>query len=234
MKGKSPADLETALHYHFKDPGLLDLALTHGSAGPGPDNQRLEFLGDALLNFCVAQLIFEAHPSWPEGAMSKLRGLLVCTDALHEWAKALELHLKTGPRTPKQPGALRKPMADAMEAILAAIYLDALKVGEAGLTPVMALVRRHHLEAVRSAHIGMWEHRDSKTTLQERAAALGMPAPAYEQVSRTGPDHQPVFIVRARVGELQVEASAGSLKQAEIVAARALVERLDHSTATDI
>ncbi len=230
MKGSTRTDqaaLEAALHYRFKNPDLLDLALTHGSAGRGPDNQRLEFLGDALLNFCVAQIIFQERPDWPEGSMSKLRGLLVCTEALHDWAKALSLTLKTGPRAPKQPGALRKPLADAMEALLAALYLDAEESGEAGLPPVMALVRHQHLAAVRSARLGMWESRDSKTTLQERAASLGFPAPSYQQISRSGPDHQPVFVVRANLGELQAEASAGSLKQAEILAARSLVERLD-------
>ena len=221
------ADLETALNYRFKNPDLLDLALTHGSAGRGPDNQRLEYLGDALLNFCVAQLIFQERPDWPEGAMSKLRGLLVCTDALHDWAKDLALALNTGPRAPKQPGALRKPLADAMEALLAALYLDAEAAGEGGLPIVMSVVRHQHLTAIRSAHLGMWESRDSKTTLQERAATLGFPAPSYQQVSRSGPDHQPIFVVRASLGELQAEASAGSLKQAEILAARSLVERLD-------
>ncbi|MBL0312274.1 MAG: ribonuclease III [Holophagaceae bacterium] len=208
----------------------MNLALTHGSAGKGQDNQRLEYLGDALLNFCVARLIYQELPDWPEGAMSKLRGMLVCTDALHDWAQNLGLILTTGAKAPKQPGALRKPLADAVEALLAAIYLDAEASNTGGLESVMALVARRHLDAIRSAQLGMWAHGDSKTTLQERAAALGLPAPRYEQISRTGPDHQPTFKVRVSVGELHAEANAGNLKQAEILAARMIVERLDRAT----
>lgn len=222
-------DVQAALQYQFRDSTLLDLALTHGSAGQGPDNQRLEYLGDALLNFCVARLIYQERPDWPEGAMSKLRGMLVCTDALHQWALELGLSLATGARAPKQPGALRKPLADAVEALLAAVYLDVGDSGGGGLEAVMCIVARRHLDAIRSAHLGMWEHGDSKTTLQEKAAVLGFPAPCYAQVSRSGPDHQPTFKVRVSIGELQAEASAGNLKQAEILAARDLLKRLGRS-----
>lgn len=221
---------KSAVQYKFRDNGLLDLALTHGSAGRGQDNQRLEYLGDALLNFCVARLIYHEQPDWPEGAMSKLRGMLVCTDALHDWAQELGLTLTTGARAPKQPGALRKPLADAVEALLAAIYLDAEDLRNGGLKAVMDMVAHRHLDAIRSAHLGMWEHRDSKTTLQEKAVALGFPAPCYEQISRSGPDHEPTFKVRVSVGELQAEANAGNLKQAEILAARDLVKQLDRLT----
>ncbi len=235
MKGsRGPKDalrkqLEAATQYRFCDESLLDLALTHASAGRGPDNQRLEYLGDALLNFCVARLIYREQPEWTEGAMSKLRGMLVCTEALHDWGKHLGLVLTTGAYAPKQPGALRKPLADAVEALLAAIYLDAEATRGEGFEAVMALVARRHLEAIRSAQPGMWELRDSKTTLQEKAAVLGLPAPHYEQISRTGPDHQPTFKVRVSIGDFHAEGSAGSLKQAEILAARALVERLDQA-----
>jgi ribonuclease-3 len=227
---KDRKNVEAAVDYQFRDPNLLDLALTHGSAGRGRDNQRLEYLGDALLDFCVARLIYREQPDWPEGAMSKLRGMLVCTDELHAWAQELGLSLTTGTRAPKQPGALRKPLADAVEALLAAIYLDAEGSGNSGLEAVMGLVSLRHLDAIRSAHLGMWEKRDSKTTLQEKAASLGLAAPSYEQISRSGPDHQPIFKVRVSVGELQAEASAGNLKQAEILAARELVEHLGRVT----
>ena len=234
LKGSLRKDVEAAVHYEFHGAGLMDLALTHGSAGRGRDNQRLEFLGDALLNFCVARLVYQEQPDWPEGAMSKLRGMLVCTDALHDWARDLGLSLTTGSRAPKQPGALRKPLADAVEALLAAIYLDAEDSKKDGLEAVMALVARRHLDAIRAAHLGMWEHRDSKTTLQEKAAALGLPAPRYEQISRSGPDHQPTFCVRASIGEVQAEANAGNLKQAEILAARELVKHLDRVTSGQV
>lgn len=228
-KGPIRKDVEAAIRYEFHDADLLDLALTHGSAGKGLDNQRLEYLGDALLNFCVARLIYKEQPDWPEGAMSKLRGMLVCTEALHDWALELGLSLTTGSRAPRQPGALRKPLADAVEALLAAAFLDAEGSGTDGLQTVMEIVARRHLEAIRLAHLGMWKHGDSKTTLQERAAALGLPAPRYEQVSRAGPDHQPTFQVRVSVGGLQADASAGNLKQAEILAARELMDLLERT-----
>ena len=230
LEGSIQKDVEAAIQYQFRDASLLDLALTHGSAERGQDNQRLEYLGDALLDFCVARLIYREQPDWPEGAMSKLRGMLVCTDALHDWARELGLSLTTGTRAPKQPGALRKPLADAVEALLAGVYLDGEDSKNGGLEAVMAMVARRHLDAIRSAHLGMWEHRDSKTTLQEKAAALGFPAPCYVQLSRCGPDHQPTFKVRVSVGELQAEANAGNLKQAEILAARELVKQLDRVT----
>ncbi len=226
-KGPPLEAIETALRYQFRDPELLKLALTHGSAGQGTDNQRLEFLGDSLLNLCVSRLIFRERPDWSEGAMSKLRGLLVCTDALHDWATDIGLQLITGSRAPKQPGALRKPLADAMEALLGAIYLDAETSEGGGLAPVLTLVERRHELTIRSSQLGMWDRSDSKTTLQERAAVLNLSAPRYECISRKGPDHQPTFTVRVRIGELQAEASAGSLKQGEILAARLLLERLE-------
>jgi hypothetical protein len=130
-------DVQFAIQYQFRDSNLLDLALTHGSAGQGQDNQRLEYLGDALLNFCVARLIYQEQPNWPEGAMSKLRGMLVCTDALHHWALESGLSLATGTRAPKQPGALRKPLADAVEALLASIYLDVEESGSRSLRVVI-------------------------------------------------------------------------------------------------
>lgn len=228
MKGPNGrASLEAGLQYRFRDSSLLDLALTHGSAGRGEDNQRLEYLGDALLNFCVARLIFRELPTWPEGAMSKLRGMLVCTDALHHWADDLGLQLNLGARGPKQPSALRKPLADAVEALIAAIYIDNENNAGVGLTPVLALVERRFLHTIRAAHLGMWEASDSKTTLQERAAAHNLLPPSYELVERQGPDHRPTFTVRVQVGELQAQASAGSLKQAEILAARHLLGTLD-------
>lgn len=227
--GSARKHVEAAVQHKFTDENLLNLALTHGSAGKGQDNQRLEYLGDALLNFCVARLIYQEQPDWPEGAMSKLRGMLVCTDALHEWARSIGLSLTTGVKAPRQPGALRKPLADAIEALLAAVYLDAQASGNGGVECVMDIVARRHLDAIRSARLGMWEHGDSKTTLQEKAAVLGLQPPRYEQISRSGPDHQPTFKVRVSTGDFQAEASAGNLKQAEILAARELVEHLEHA-----
>ena len=223
-----PAALEDGLGYTFKDRSLLNMALRPPSAGLPGDNQRLEFLGDSVLHLCVSLLLCREHPDWSEGALSKIRGMLVCTDALHRWASDLGVTLERGPRSPRQDGVadLRNALADAMEALLAAVYLDAQAAGGDPLAQVLAIVQGRFLEEVRSAYVGIWEKSDSKTTLQERGAALGLPPPVYELVERSGPDHAPVFTVRAVLGPHGAVASAGSLKRAQAEAARALLEML--------
>jgi ribonuclease-3 len=88
-KSTSPTPLEERLGYRFRNSALLRQALTPPSAGLPEDNQRLEFLGDSILTLCVASLVYQEHPDWAEGALSKLKGLLVCTDALYRWAQDL-------------------------------------------------------------------------------------------------------------------------------------------------
>ncbi|MDR3673121.1 MAG: ribonuclease III domain-containing protein [Holophaga sp.] len=220
--------LEEGLGYRFRDPALLHAALTPPSAGLPSDNQRLEFLGDSVLHLCVSILVYREHPQWAEGALSKLRGLLVCTDALHQWAKDLGIELGRGPRSPRKPGAvdLRNPLADAVEAILAAIFLDVQAQGENAFATVQAIIERRFAQEVREAYLGIWETKDSKTTLQERAAAMALPPPVYELLQRSGPDHAPSFTVQVNVGERSATATAGTLKRAQTEAARALLHNL--------
>lgn len=221
--------LEASLGYHFQDREWLRTALTPPSTGLNTNNQRLEYLGDAILQLCVSDLIFHEKPDWDEGAMSKLRGMLVCTQTLCEWALSLELKLGTGPRSTKKDSdaAVRKPKADAMEALIAAVFLDARSAGGDSLATVAGLVAAKFLPSIRQARIGVWEERDSKTTLQERAATLALPPPAYEQIERGGPDHAPVFTVRVRMGTLEAVATAGTLKRAQMEAAREILKQLD-------
>jgi len=134
--------------------------------------------------------------------------------------KADPSHLKT---------SFRKPLADAVEALLAAVYLDAQKMKEDGLSVVFSLVERRFLESVLEAQLDSWERHDTKTTLQERAAGQGLPAPRYEMIERTGPDHAPVFKVQVTVGPHRAQASARSLKQAQVEAARKALELLPPS-----
>jgi ribonuclease-3 len=220
--------LEVALGYRFRDRSWLATALTPPSTGLNPNNQRLEYLGDAILQVCVSELIFHEKPDWDEGAMSKLRGMLVCTQTLCEWALSLDLKLGTGPRSVKKDSHLggKKPKADAMEALIAGVFLDARNAGEDPLATVSGLVTSKFLSSIRSAHIGVWEDRDSKTTLQERAATLSLPAPSYELIERGGPDHAPAFTVRARMGTLEAVATAGTLKRAQAEAAREILQHL--------
>jgi ribonuclease III len=225
MTKTDQTQLEHRLGYRFRDKELLRRALTPPSSGITPNNQRLEFLGDAILQLCVSKLIFDCQPLWDEGAMSKLRGMLVCTASLRSWAQELELTLEKGPRTPKallanHPG---KPLADAIEALLAALYLDSGSGDSNSLEAVMKLVRDHFEAIIREAFPGVWEVGDAKTTLQEKAAASGLPAPVYELMERTGPDHAPVFHVRVRVGDRESIAVAGTLKGAQAEAARQLL-----------
>ena len=124
------------------------------------------------------------------------------------------------------PATVKKPMADAMEALIAAMYLDA---GQSGLTAqavVSALVESRFLPEIQRAFIGVWQERDSKTTLQEWAAASSLPPPVYKLIRRGGPDHAPSFSVRVRVGDLEAEATSSTLKGAQTEAAREVLKGL--------
>jgi ribonuclease-3 len=224
-------DLETRLGYRFSERALLKEALTHASASKGKDNQRLEFLGDSLLNFTMASLLFEAHPDWQEGPMSKLRGLLVCTESLHAWALDLELDRALSASHPrKAPPMGPKPLADALEALLAAIFLDAQASEANALGLVKALVAGRYLETIQKARPGALTQLDPKTHLQETAARLSLPAPVYTQVNQAGPGHAPRFTMRVSVGDLATEAEGLSRKRAEGDAARKLLDLIGSRT----
>jgi ribonuclease-3 len=221
--------LETALGYRFRDRALLQRALTPPSTGLSANNQRLEFLGDAILQGVISELIYREKPDWDEGAMSKLRGMLVCTETLCEWARNLGILLREGPRSAKRsPGvSARKPMADVMEALIAAMYLDARQAGGDPYLAVVALVETKFLSSVREAFLGVWQERDSKTTLQERTAALSLPPPVYELAEKGGLEHAPLFTVRVRVGGKEATATAGTLKGAQAEAARVILKEMN-------
>jgi len=221
--------IEARLGYTFQDPERLRVALTPPSAGLPHNNQRLEFLGDALLQAAMGLLIFQAKPDWKEGPMSKLRGLFVSVDSLRDWAEALGVELVRGPRTTRTqgPSGQGKPLSDAMEALLAAVFEDAQAGGGDGFSAVLRLVEHRFGEAVRTAELGCWELRDPKTTLQERASARGLPAPVYALLRQSGPDHQPVFHVQVTVGPHASEGAGLSLKRAQAEAALVLLKRLE-------
>jgi ribonuclease-3 len=223
--------VEARLGYRFADRALFVEALTHSSAGSPKDNQRLEFLGDALLNFAVALLLHRERPDWQEGAMSKLRGMLVRTDSLCAWSQELGLDLALKAAHPrKAPPMGPKPLADALEAVLAAVFLDAQAAGRDGTSSVVALVETRFLEPIRQASPEGWTRLDPKTHLQETAARLGLPAPVYAQVNQTGPGHAPHFTMRVAVGEQSTEAEGSTRKRAEGEAAQRLLDLLTSST----
>jgi len=223
-----PSPLEGRLGYRFRNQALLRQALTHPSSGVQPDNQRLEYLGDALLRAALSRLLYREKPAWNEGALSKLQHLLESTEALCAWGEDLDLELLLPPGVDprRQKTSFRKPLADAVEALLAALYLDAEAVGEDGFAQVCARVEARFTAPVRKATEDAWKHHDAKTQLQEEAARRGLPAPVYTRIGQEGPDHAPRFRVRADVGPHQAEAVAGSLKLAQAEAARAILRQM--------
>ncbi|MEI7038197.1 ribonuclease III [Fulvimonas yonginensis] len=210
------------LDYRFNDPALAELALTHRSAGR-PNNERLEFLGDALLGAIVGEMLFEAHPRASEGELSRLRAQLVNGQALALIARELELGdgLRLGPGELKSGGFRRDSiLADAFEALVAAVYLDG------GFPVCRETVRR--LFAQRVADLPK-SSKDAKTRLQEWLQAHGLPLPVYELAGSHGEDHAKVFEVACSIAEpapLRAEASGPSRRAAEQEAAEIVLGRL--------
>jgi len=212
------------LGHEFGRPALLVEAVTHGSIASAtrPDNQRLEFLGDRVLGLVMAEALVAADPAAREGQLAPRLNALVRKETCAEVARELGLGevLRLG-RSEMLTGGRRKEalLADAMEAVIAAVYLDA------GFEAARRLVLRHW--AGRLARV---EHTppDAKTALQERVQAGGQPPPAYVEVGRSGPDHAPRFVIEVRLesGEA-ARAEAGSKRAAEQAAAAAMLQRLE-------
>ncbi len=216
--------LQSRLEYTFQKPELLLRALTHPSIATEtrPSNQRLEFLGDRVLNLIIAEALFLADRVADEGQLAPRYNALVRKQTCASVAREIDLGsaLKLG-RSEMMSGGRKKDalLGDAMEAVLAAIYLDG------GLPSVKPIVLRLWADRIDSADM---ESRDPKTALQEWAQARGMQPPKYVQTERTGPDHAPVFTIAARLQNgAEQSATAGSKRQAEQFAARSLLERLE-------
>jgi ribonuclease-3 len=208
--------------YTFHDPALAALALTHRSMGQ-PNNERLEFLGDALLGAIVAEMLFEAHPRASEGELSRLRAQLVNGQALAVLARELALGdgLKLGPGELKSGGYRRDSiLADAFEATVAAVYLDG--GFEACRNTVRALFAQRVADLPKSS-------KDAKTRLQEWLQARGLPLPVYELAGSHGNDHAKVFEVDCSIAEpvpLHARCSGHSRRAAEQDAAETLLGQL--------
>jgi len=213
--------------YTFKRPELLHRAVTHSSMSSPTrdDNQRLEFLGDRVLGLVMAEALFMADTSASEGQLAPRFNALVRKETCADVAREIDLGavLKLG-RSEMLSGGRRKEalLADAMEAVIAAVYLDG------GFEAAKALVLRLWGKRVTAVDA---DARDAKTALQEWAQARKLPPPKYVVVERTGPDHAPVFTIEARLenGESQ-SATANSKRQAEQAAAKLLLARLEGTT----
>ena len=208
------------LGHRFKDEGLLRQALTHASASSKKDhdNQRLEFLGDRVLGLAISQALFEDDRSAREGQLAPRFNALVRKEACADVAEQINLGeaLMLG-RSEMRSGGRRKValLGDAMEAVIAAVYLDA------GFNTTQALILRLWGDRIFTAQE---RAADPKSSLQEWAQARGLPTPVYKDISRTGPDHQPVFIVEAVLENgYAARGEAASKKTAQVHAAAALL-----------
>ena len=224
--------LEEKLGYAFKNKDLLENALQHSSyanehrGGGMRSNERLEFLGDAVLGVVTADYLFRKHPNLPEGDLTRLRAALVCEDSLHEVAQSLELgrHLKLG-RGEEQGGGRRRPsiLADATESVFAAVYLDG------GMEAASELIHRVLLDKGREEAVEE-RRRDFKTELQELVQRKSGSTLGYRLVGSTGPDHAKVFEAAVLLnGEVFSTGTGHSKKEAEQAAAGAALEKLQQA-----
>ncbi|HZH27160.1 MAG TPA: ribonuclease III [Azospirillaceae bacterium] len=226
---RNAAALEDALGHVFADKDLLRQALTHPSfagtaaaaRGEGVAYERLEFLGDRVLGLVVAEWLLERYPDEREGDLAKRHAGLVQRDALGRVAREIGLgaYLRLSPGEEEIGGRTNATLlADAMEAVIGAIYKDA------GLAPARAFIRRCWAGMVEQ---GLAPPQDPKTRLQEWAQGRGRPLPIYEMVGRTGAAHDPVFEVRVTVRGLEPASGSGRTKRAaEKAAAQALLDRI--------
>ena len=206
--------LEQRIGYAFSDASLLETALTHASVAGDThaarcDNERMEYLGDAVLELCVSEYLYAACPDMREGAMTRMRAATVCGDSLHRVAVMLdlgpELHLAHGEEA---MGGRHKPsiLADCVEAVLGAVYLDG------GLEPARAFVRAHVLPLMPAAD-EMPETKDYKTQLQECLPAADRAALCYRLTGEEGPDHHKTFSMQVMLADRVLGSGTGLSKQ---------------------
>ncbi len=214
--------LEQRLGHRFADRRLLTRALTHTSAVPNgrESYQRMEFLGDRVLALTVAHMTFDAYPAAEEGELARRLNALVkretCAEVGRDLGLGPSLRLGTGEA---QTGGRAKVaiLGDVVEALIAAIYLDA------GFGPASDFVRRNWGDRMRSARGPL---RDAKTTLQEWVQSRGGPAPVYRETSRSGPDHDPEFTIAVDIAGLAAGEGRGrSKREAEQSAAATVLVR---------
>ena len=214
--------LSAALDYTFRQPELLEEALTHRSASPH-NNERLEFLGDALLNLIVAECLFQRYPKASEGELSRLRANLVKGETLAGLARNLCLGdwLRLGSGELKSGGFRRESiLSDAMEAIFGAVYLDG------GMNACRDLVLRL-LQDCLARLLSADELKDPKTRLQESLQARQQPLPIYNVLEIGGKPHAQSFTVECVVDEFRAVAVGSSRRKAEQEAARQLLEQME-------
>ena len=229
-----PAELESleaVLDYRFTDRALLERALTHKSRvyeknlkSVLNDNEQFEFLGDSILGFIVSELLISRYPDYPEGRLSKIKAHLVSASHLYRVAHDLCLgdHLLLG-RGEEMSGGRTKPalLANAMEALIAALYLDG------GIDAARGFVTRKIVGDFEPPEEGSDKMLDYKSALQEMAQALKLPQPRYSIIEERGPEHAKTFLVEVRVGREWASRAEGlSKKSAGQRAAQLVLQQL--------
>lgn len=237
---KDDERLEQRLGYQFQHWAFLDRALTHSSAVPElrleygqdraasglpEDNERLEFLGDAVLELLASEYLLAAFSEWSEGQLSKSRARIVNSESLEAAARRLGIgeHLRLG-RGEEKTGGRDKPtlLADAFEAVIAAIYLDS------GLAAARDVLRRVLFVQAVEAGGGRMADSDRKSALQEFLQGRGQPPSEYRLVGESGPDHQKIFRIEVWAGGSRLASGEGSTKkEAEQRAAKVALEFLE-------
>lgn len=218
--------LEEKLGYTFDNRELLENALTHSSCanesrGKLQSNERLEFLGDSILGMVVADHLYRNHPDLPEGELTRTRAALVCEESLVEVAEELQLgdYLRLG-KGEEAGGGRQRPSirADAVEAVLAAVYLDG------GIGSARRIIQRYILSREVA---GLTKPRDYKTALQELVQRESGQVLRYQLTGEQGPDHNKLFFMEVALNGNAVGAGSGrSKKEAEQMAAKAAIEAL--------
>ena len=216
--------LEQALGHVFKTPGLLQTALTHRSHS-SPHNERLEFLGDSVLNATIARCLFDLFPELPEGDLSRLRANLVRQDSLHRLARQLSLgnFLRLGEGELKSGGCKRPSiLADALEALFGAVWLDA------GCEAAGAVISRLYADMLTEITPGQ-PIKDAKTRLQEWLQGRHLPLPRYSLSATEGQAHAQQFHMACDIEalSLRTEGFGGSRRAAEQMAAERALEELN-------
>ena len=233
-----PASLELKIHYRFSDPAMLRRALIHsshaheartGADSPVQDNEQLEFLGDSVLGFLVAEALVRRFPGYEEGELSRLKGHLVSAAHLHGVARRLDLgrYLELGRSEEMSGGRAKKTLlVDALEAVIAAVYLDG------GIEPARSFVADLVLDAPFDGDQAEGTDiqpgiTNFKSALQELAQSRKLPQPKYTIVREHGPEHSKTFTVEVRVGkEWSGQAEGRTKKTAAQRAARGVYERM--------
>src|SRR5947208_2072908 len=212
----SLSDLETAFSYCFKNSDLLSRALTHSSHAneqgtSAGDNEQLEFLGDSVLGFLVADFLFQAHPSLSEGQLSKLKGFFVSSANLVKYAERVHLgsYLHLGKGEEKTGGRTKQALlVDAFEAVLAAIYLDG------GIEEARRVMLHFFEPQIEDVEESGCQLTDFKTALQEQLQARHLGRAEYMVASEEGPDHQKLFTVEVIIDRESVARGVGLTKKA--------------------